>query len=140
MGMTDLLIAAIAIVLFIVLGRKLFNNAKQMRGTDKKASHNPEDFMHEFIDQPELWIKLAKGIPASSPDEDVRLTLMVNTTFQEFENQCELAEAGELEDSEIQALEESVHRICAMPGVEKYLSDLKPDLSPRLKTIIDQQN
>lgn len=139
MGVMDILIAAVAVILFIILGNKIYQNTRQMRGTDQKSKSSPEDFMHEFIDQPELWIKLAKGIPASSPEEDVQLTLMVNTTFQEFEGQCEKADAGTLEESEIQALEESVHRICAMPGIAKYLDDLKPDLSPRLKTIIDQK-
>lgn len=141
MGTIDIIAAGITIVLFIVMGFKIYKNAREMRGIeDKSRSNNPEDFMHEFIDQPELWIKLAKGIPASSPDEDVRLTLMVNAAFQEFETQCEQAEAGELEEGEIQALEEAVHRICAMPGVAKYLSDLKSELSPRLQMIIDQQS
>lgn len=140
MNVMDLVIAAIAVLMFIILGSKIYKNTRQMRGTDKKSRSNPEDFMHEFIDQPELWIKLAKGIPASTPEEDVQLTLMVNTTFQEFESQCEKADAGDLEENQILALEESVHRICAMPGVTKYLDDLKPYLSPRLQMIIDQKN
>lgn len=134
----DIFAAILAIILFIILGVKIYKNSKQMRGIeDKSSSHNPEDFMHDFVDQPELWIKLAKGIPASTPEEDVSLTLMVNSAFEGFEAQCQQADAGTLDETGVQALEEAVHRICAMPGVQKYLDDLKPDLSPRLQAIIE---
>lgn len=110
-----------------------------MRGTkEKSSSDKAEDFMQGFMDQPLLWAKLAKGIEASSPDEEVRMTLMVTAAFQGFESQCDEADAGDLEEGEILALEEAVHRICAMPGVAKYLEDLKPDFSQRLLAIIDQ--
>jgi len=141
MSTLDIFAAGITIVLFIVMGFKIYKNTKQMRGTEKKSrSNSPEALMHDFIDQPELWIKLAKGISATSPEEEVRLTLMVNAAFQGFESQCEQAEDGTLDDTGILALEEAVHRICAMPGVEKYLVNLKPDLSQRLQTIIDQKS
>jgi len=130
----------VVIVLFIVLAYKIYKNTRMMRGTDEKSTHDTaEDYMHDFVDQPILWAKLAKGIEASSPDEEVSITLMLNAVFQGFESQCAEAEAGKLDDGEIQALEEAVHRICAMPGVQKHLADMKADLSPRLQSIIDQK-
>ncbi len=110
-----------------------------MRGTAKKSGKSKaDDLMHDFMDQPVLWAKLAKGIAASGPDEELSMTLMVNAAFRGFESQCEAADAGNLDENGILALEEGVHRICAMPGVAKYLEDLKPDFSQRLLTIIDQ--
>jgi hypothetical protein len=139
MSATDIFLAAITIVLFIILAFKIYNNTKLMRGTaNKSRSGKAEDLMHDFMDQPLLWAKLAKGIEASSPDEEMRISLMVNAAFQGFETQCEEAEAGDLDENEILALEEGVHRICGMPGVAKYLKDLKPDFSPRLISIIDK--
>ncbi len=135
----DIFAAAITIVLFIVLAYKIYNNTKLMRGTSKKSgSGKTDDMMHDFMDQPLLWAKLAKGIDASGPDEEVRISLMVNAAFQGFEAQCKEADAGSLDENDILALEEGVHRICAMPGVAKYLDDLKPDFSQRLLAIIEQ--
>ena len=141
MGSTsDIFIAVFIVVLFMIIAYKIYNNTKLMRGTkEKSGSEKAEDFMHDFVDSPELWVKLAKGIDASTPDEEVRLSLMVHAAFQEFETQCEQADAGILEGVEVLALEEAVHRICAMPGVAKYLDDLKPDFSTRLLAIINQK-
>ncbi len=139
-SVTDIFAGIITIVLFIILAYKIYKNSKMMRGTDKESgSGNPENFMHDFVDQPLLWVKLAKGIDASTPDEEVQMSLMVNAAFQEFEAQCTQADAGELEENGIIALEEGIHRICAMPGVEKYLDGLKSDFSPRLLAIVDQK-
>ncbi|NQV40778.1 MAG: hypothetical protein HQ506_00355 [Candidatus Marinimicrobia bacterium] len=135
----DIFAAAITIVLFIILAYKIYNNTKLMRGTAKNSgSGKADDLMHGFMDQPVLWAKLAKGIEASGPEEELSMTLMVNAAFQGFEAQCEAADAGALDEKGILALEEGVHRICAMPGIGKYLDDLKPDFSQRLLTIIDQ--
>ncbi|MBT4362058.1 MAG: hypothetical protein HOD11_13945 [Candidatus Marinimicrobia bacterium] len=139
MSLIDLLAAAFTIVLFIILAYKIYNNTKQMRGTAKKSgSGKADDMMHDFMDQPVLWAKLSKGLEASGPDEELSMTLMVNAAFQGFQAQCEEADGGTLDENEILALEEGVHRICAMPGVAKYLEDLKPDFSQRLLAIIDQ--
>ncbi len=136
----DILIIAVTIVLFVIMALKIYKNTKMMRGTEEKSgSDKSENYMHEFVDQPLLWVKLAKGIEANSPDEEVSMTLMVNAAFQEFETQCEQADTGELNENGILALEEAVHRICAMPGVTKYMEELIPDFSPRLKAIIDQK-
>jgi len=141
MDIVNIFVAVVSIGLFIILAYKIYNNTKQMRGTEKKSSTDKvEDFMHGFIDQPALWAKLAKGIAASTPDEEVRMSLMVNAAFQGFESQCEQAVAGTLDENEILALEEGVHRICAMPGVKKYMADLKAEFSPRLQLIIDQKS
>ncbi len=140
MSSLDIFAAAITIVLFIILAFKIYNNTKQMRGTkEKSGSGKADDMMHDFMDQPVLWAKLSKGLEASGPDEELSMTLMVNAAFQGFEAQCEQADAGALDESEILALEEAVHRIVAMPGVEKYMADLKPDFSQRLLSIIDKQ-
>lgn len=139
MSLTDLFAGAVTVLLFIILAYKIYNNTKLMRGTSKKSgSGKADDLMHDFMDQPVLWAKLTKGIAASGPEEEVRMTLLVNAAFQGFEAQCEQADEGTLGEVDILALEEGVHRICAMPGVAKYLDDLKPDFSQRLLTIIDQ--
>ncbi len=139
-SINDILIAVFALILFIILAYKIYKNTKLMRGTEEKSgSKKAEDFMHDFVDSPELWVKLAKGIEASSPDEDVRMSLMVNAAFQGFEAQCSQADTGILEEVDLLALDEAVHRICAMPGVQKYLADLKPGFSPRLQAIIEKK-
>ena len=139
MSVIDIFAAAITIVLFIILAYKIYNNTKLMRGTAKKSgSGKADDIMHDFMDQPVLWAKLSKGMAASGADEELSMTLMVNAAFQGFEAQCQEADAVTLDENGILALEEGVHRICAMPGVAKYLDDLKPDFSQRLLTIIDQ--
>lgn len=139
MGATDILAAAVTVVLFIVLAYKIYNNTKLMRGTLKKSgSGKADDMMQDFMDQPVLWAKLAKGIEASGPEEELSMTLMVNAAIQGFEAQCKEADAGTLDAKGILALEEAVHRICAMPGITKYLDDLKPDFSQRLLSIVDK--
>jgi len=136
----DNIAAAITIVLFIFLGYKIYQNKKMMRPAEEKSSKDKaEEIMHGFVDQPMLWVKLAKGEAAASPDEDVRMSLMVNAAFQEFEAQCARHESAALEAKELEALSESVSRICGMPGVHKYLNDIKPQLSQRLQSIIDDK-
>lgn len=112
-----------------------------MRGTDAASTHDTaEDYMQGFMEQPLLWAKLSKGIAASSPEEELSINLMLTAAFQGFEAQCKELDAGEMDEVEIQALEEAVHRICAMPGVQKYLEDMRADFSSTLQAIIDQKN
>ncbi len=139
MSYADLIIVGITLVLFVVLGYKIWQNKKLMLGTTKpKKVETTEDFMHDFVDQPELWVKLAKGIPPMSPEEDASMSLMVGAAFQGFNAQCSQYELGELDDSEVQALRESVVRIYSMPGVKKYWDDIQPDMSSCMLRFIDE--
>lgn len=139
MSYVDIIIVAITLILFVILGFKIWQNKNLMRGTAKpKKIETTEDFMHGFVDQPELWVKLAKGISPISPEEDASMSLMVGAAFQAFNEQCHNYEKGELDDSEAQALKESVFRIYSMPGVKKYWGDIMPDMSPCMLQFINE--
>ena len=133
---TDNIIVVVTIGLFVFLGYKIYVNKKLMRPAGSNSSKGKADDIMHGLDKPELWVKLAKGEAAATPDEDMRMSLMVNAAFQGFETQC--AEADTLGEHEHEVLKASISRIVAMPGVDKYLSELKSKLSTRLQSIIDE--
>ena len=138
---TDLLAPFVTIVLFIILAYKIYKNTKMMRGTaEKSTEEKAEDFMHGFVDQPELWVKLAKGLKPESAEEDARMSLLVTATYRGYDAQCAQLDAGKMDAGQEEALHEAVHRICAMPGVGRYLPELKPQLSACLQKIINEND
>ncbi len=138
MGLLDVIVVIITLFLFVVVAYRFYQNTKQMRSSGKPvARDSAEDFMHDFVDQPELWVKMAKGEKPVSAEEDASMSLMVGTAFDGFNAQCTLYEKGELEDHDLEILRESILRIASMPGVAKYLEALKPQMSTCLRSIVD---
>ncbi|NQV49259.1 MAG: hypothetical protein HQ507_02090 [Candidatus Marinimicrobia bacterium] len=134
----NLIIALVSIILFVILGYKIWQNTKLMRSSGVSSlKEKSENMMHDFLDQPKLWAKLAKGEQPDSPEENANMFLLVSAAVREFENQCSEYEKGLLEDHEWETLQESIASFTSMPGVKKYWLELKADMSVLLQSVVE---
>ncbi|NQV30959.1 MAG: hypothetical protein HQ508_08730 [Candidatus Marinimicrobia bacterium] len=134
----NIIITIISIILFVILGYKIWQNTKLMRTSGGSSlKEKSEDLMHEFLGQPLLWAKLAKGIQPDSPEENANMFMLVSAAIREYETQCSEYEKGLLEAHEWERVQESIASFTSMPGVKKYWLELKPEMSELLKSVVE---
>ena len=132
-------IGAVAVVISLVyLANQVRQNTRVMRATAKQSlTEATQNFIYKMSEHPECWVKQVAGEPASSPEEDARMSLLVRAMLRGFESQCYQAQAGLLEADEWRALRTAIRDLCALPGVRHYWLALKPYMSERLATVVE---
>ena len=113
--------AIAVLVSLIYLAVQIRQNTKMMRSSSKQQlTADTQNVIYKAMDNPEVWVKLTNGDPASSPEEDARMSLLVRAMLRGFEAQVYQYDAGLLEEEEWQALRAAIVGICVLPGVSKY--------------------
>ena len=126
------------LVSLIYLAAQIRQNTKMMRSSAKQElTVATQNLIYKLIDNSDIWVKLTTGGEASSPEEDARMSLLVRAMLRGFEAQIYQYQAGLLEDDEWQALRAAIVAICALPGVAKYWEQLKPHMSERLRSVVE---
>lgn len=137
-AISDIFGAIAVVISLIYVAQQIRQNTKMMRSTAKQSlTEASQSVMFAALDHSEEWVKLWTGDPASTPEEDARMSLLVRATLRGFESQCYQYEAGLLEDNEWHALQTAIKDICALPGFNSYWEQLKPYMSERLRIIVD---
>jgi hypothetical protein len=66
------------------------------------------------------------------------MSLLVRAMLRGFEAQAYQYQAGLLEKDEWQALRAAIIGMCALPGVARYWEQLRPQMSQRLQSIVEE--
>jgi hypothetical protein len=131
--------AVAVLVSLIYLATQIRQNTKMMRSSAKQElTISTQNLIYKAIDNSDIWVKLTKGEQASSPEEDARMSLLVRAMLRGFEAQAYQYQAGLLEKDEWQALRAAIIGMCALPGVARYWEQLRPQMSQRLQSIVEE--
>ena len=132
-------VGAIAVVATLIyLAVQIRQNTRLMRSTVKQSlTEATQNVIFKLAENSDVWVKLTTGEKPSSPEEDVRMSLLVRATLRGFESQCYQYDAGLLEENEWHALRTAIEDICGLPGVRRYWAELKPHMSERLRVVVD---
>ncbi len=138
-GAISEIIGAVAVVISLIyVAAQIRQNTKMMKTTAKQnLTEATQSIIYAAIDRSEEWVKLTSGVEPSSPEEDARMSLLVRAMLRGFESQCYQYESGLLEDDEWQALRQAIRDLCALPGVNRYWQQLKPQMSKRLRAVVE---
>ena len=127
------------LVSLIYLAAQIRQNTKMMRSSAKQElTVATQNLIYKLIDNSDVWVKLTTGLEASSPEEDARMSLLVRAMLRGFEAQSYQYQAGLLEQDEWQAMRAAIVEICALPGVARYWELLKPHMSERLRSVVEE--
>jgi hypothetical protein len=113
-------------------------NTRMMRAAAKQSlTESSQAVIFKLAEHSDCWVKLVAGSEPATPDEDLRMELLVRAMLRGFEAQCYQNDAGLLEEDEWQALKSAIRNICGLPGVHKYWQRLRPFMSKRLQAVVD---
>lgn len=128
---------AVIVSLFYV-AVQIRQNTRVMRAAAKQSlTDSSQAYIYKLVDNSDIWLKLTKGVDAATPDEDVKMSLLVRAMLRGFEAQCYQYDAGLLEDDEWLALKSAITNICGLPGVQNHWLQHRPFMSKRLQGVVD---
>ena len=136
-AIAELLGAAGVIATLLYLAKQIGQNSMMMRATIKQEQASAvQQVITLWVDHPDLWVKIVNDQELTE-QEDVQAGWILRAGFRGFESHCHQAELGLLDEKEWTALKSTIQSFCQYPKVREHYVKLGPQLSERLRTVVD---